>query len=30
MAVRETININHGEAEICNDKHITNVILSFV
>lgn len=30
MAVREAININHCEAEICNDKYIKNIISSFL
>lgn len=30
MVVREAININHCEAEIYNDKYITNIISSFL
>lgn len=29
MVVREAMNINHFEAEICNDKYTTNIISSF-
>lgn len=30
MVVREATNINHCEAEICNDKYITIIISSFL
>jgi len=30
MAVTEAININHCEAEICNDKYTTNIVSSFL